>query len=289
MDDAMTALPLVFDAPRRGKPPRHLADLTREEARAAVTELGQPAFRADQLARHFYRGRHRPGADDRPAGRGPARTSTEALLPGLLTAGPAPVRRRRAHPQDAVAAARRRAGRERAHALPRPGHRLHLQPGRLRHGLPVLRHRPERPDPQPLRRRDHRPGGRRRGGDGQRRDPRRPRPAVQRRLHGHGRAAGQLRPGPQDPRRPAHPGPARARARRSARSPSPPSGLVPAIRRLTEEGLQRHPRGQPARARRRAARHPGADQHPLEGRRGASRPPTPTPAAPAAATPSSTR
>ena len=26
-------LPLVFDAPRRGKPPRHLADLTREEAR----------------------------------------------------------------------------------------------------------------------------------------------------------------------------------------------------------------------------------------------------------------
>ena len=52
----MTALPLVFDAPRRGKPPRHLADLTREEARAAVAELGQPAFRADQLARHFYRG-----------------------------------------------------------------------------------------------------------------------------------------------------------------------------------------------------------------------------------------
>ena len=38
----MTALPLVFDAPRRGMPPRHLADLTREEARAAVTELGHP-------------------------------------------------------------------------------------------------------------------------------------------------------------------------------------------------------------------------------------------------------
>src|SRR4029450_3273539 len=56
MDGAMTALPLVFDAPRRGMPPRHLADLTREEARVAVTELGHPAFRADQLARHFYRG-----------------------------------------------------------------------------------------------------------------------------------------------------------------------------------------------------------------------------------------
>ena len=37
----MTVLPLVFDAPRRTKPPRHLADLTREEARAAVTELGE--------------------------------------------------------------------------------------------------------------------------------------------------------------------------------------------------------------------------------------------------------
>jgi 23S rRNA (adenine2503-C2)-methyltransferase len=84
MDDAMTALPLVFDAPRRGKPPRHLADLTREEARAAVTELGQPAFRADQLARHFYRGVTDPARmTDLPAA---ARQDlTEALLPGLLT------------------------------------------------------------------------------------------------------------------------------------------------------------------------------------------------------------
>src|SRR3954469_7405053 len=80
----MTALPLVFDAPRRGKPPRHLADLTREEARAAVTELGHPAFRADQLARHFYRGVADPAQmTDLPAG---ARAAlTEALLPGLLT------------------------------------------------------------------------------------------------------------------------------------------------------------------------------------------------------------
>src|SRR3954470_13236931 len=84
MDGAMTALPLVFDAPRRGMPPRHLADLTREEARAAVTELGQPAFRADQLARHFYRGVTDPARmTDLPAA---AREAlTEALLPGLLT------------------------------------------------------------------------------------------------------------------------------------------------------------------------------------------------------------
>src|SRR5215208_3549212 len=84
MDDAMTALPLVFDAPRRGKPPRHLADLTREEARAAVAELGHPAFRADQLARHYYRGVTDPAQmTDVPA------TAREALagalLPGLLT------------------------------------------------------------------------------------------------------------------------------------------------------------------------------------------------------------
>jgi 23S rRNA (adenine2503-C2)-methyltransferase len=84
MEGAMTALPLVFDAPRRGKPPRHLADLTREEARAAVAELGQPAFRADQLARHFYRGVTDPAQmTDLPAA--VRETLTGALLPGLLT------------------------------------------------------------------------------------------------------------------------------------------------------------------------------------------------------------
>src|SRR3954462_10839616 len=80
----MTALPLIFDAPRGGKPPRHLADLTREEARAAVTELGQPAFRADQLARHFYRGVSEPAQmTDLPAA--VREDLAQALLPGLLT------------------------------------------------------------------------------------------------------------------------------------------------------------------------------------------------------------
>ncbi|WP_369134397.1 23S rRNA (adenine(2503)-C(2))-methyltransferase RlmN [Modestobacter sp. I12A-02662] len=80
----MTALPLVFDAPRRTKPPRHLADLTRQDARAAVAELGHPAFRADQLARHFYAGVTDPARmTDVPAA---ARADlAEALLPGLLT------------------------------------------------------------------------------------------------------------------------------------------------------------------------------------------------------------
>ncbi len=70
----MTALPLVFEAPRRGKPPRHLADLDRDQRRAAVIELGEPAFRADQLARHYF-----------------ARLSTD---PATMTDLPATVRER---------------------------------------------------------------------------------------------------------------------------------------------------------------------------------------------------
>ena len=45
---------LEAPAPRRGKPPRHLADLEPGALRAAVTGLGEPAYRADQLARHYF-------------------------------------------------------------------------------------------------------------------------------------------------------------------------------------------------------------------------------------------
>ncbi len=50
----MTALPLVFDAPRRGLPPRHLADMSADERRAAVAELGEKPFRANQLSHHYF-------------------------------------------------------------------------------------------------------------------------------------------------------------------------------------------------------------------------------------------
>ncbi|HEX2904443.1 MAG TPA: 23S rRNA (adenine(2503)-C(2))-methyltransferase RlmN [Jatrophihabitans sp.] len=50
----MTSLPLVFDAPRRALPPRHLADLSEDERRAAVQQLGEKAFRADQLSRQYF-------------------------------------------------------------------------------------------------------------------------------------------------------------------------------------------------------------------------------------------
>jgi len=71
---------LVFDPPRRGKPPRHLADLDVDERRAAVTALGLPPYRADQLSRHYFGGlrRHPDQMTDLPA------DVRDALAGGLL-------------------------------------------------------------------------------------------------------------------------------------------------------------------------------------------------------------
>jgi 23S rRNA (adenine2503-C2)-methyltransferase len=45
---------LTLVAPRRAKPPRHLADLAPADRRAAVEELGHKAFRANQLSTHYF-------------------------------------------------------------------------------------------------------------------------------------------------------------------------------------------------------------------------------------------
>ncbi|MDQ2755889.1 MAG: 23S rRNA (adenine(2503)-C(2))-methyltransferase RlmN [Actinomycetota bacterium] len=45
---------LTFSAPRRGKPPRHLADLTPSERKDAVVALGHQGFRAKQLSTHYF-------------------------------------------------------------------------------------------------------------------------------------------------------------------------------------------------------------------------------------------
>jgi 23S rRNA (adenine2503-C2)-methyltransferase len=45
---------LVFAAPRRGKPPVHLADLDPAERKAAVEALGHKGFRAKQLSTHYF-------------------------------------------------------------------------------------------------------------------------------------------------------------------------------------------------------------------------------------------
>ncbi|MBA0051832.1 dual-specificity RNA methyltransferase RlmN [Streptomyces sp. AJS327] len=77
---------LTFAAPRGAKkPPRHLADLTPEERRGAVEELGEKPFRARQLSRHYFaRLAHDPAEwTDIPAA---ARERlAEELLPGLMS------------------------------------------------------------------------------------------------------------------------------------------------------------------------------------------------------------
>jgi 23S rRNA (adenine2503-C2)-methyltransferase len=45
---------LTFTAPRRGKPPRHLADLAPSERKEAVESLGHKGFRAKQLSTHYF-------------------------------------------------------------------------------------------------------------------------------------------------------------------------------------------------------------------------------------------
>ncbi|MGZ4721676.1 23S rRNA (adenine(2503)-C(2))-methyltransferase RlmN [Oryzihumus sp.] len=45
---------LTFAAPRRGKPPQHLADLAPAERKAAVEALGHKGFRAKQLSAHYF-------------------------------------------------------------------------------------------------------------------------------------------------------------------------------------------------------------------------------------------
>ncbi len=48
-------LKLVFDEPKQKvKPPKHFADLSPEERKALAVELGIPAFRAKQMAVHFF-------------------------------------------------------------------------------------------------------------------------------------------------------------------------------------------------------------------------------------------
>ncbi|KQX63722.1 23S rRNA (adenine(2503)-C(2))-methyltransferase RlmN [Angustibacter sp. Root456] len=81
----MAPAQLTFTAPRRAKPPRHLADLAPDERADAVRELGVPAYRARQLSTHYFeRLVDDPEAmTDLPkAQRGEL---VEQLLPSLLT------------------------------------------------------------------------------------------------------------------------------------------------------------------------------------------------------------
>jgi len=76
---------LTFTAPRRGKPPQHLADLDEGGRRAAVEALGHKGFRAKQLSTHYFEHFVDDPAQmtDLPAA---GRTElVDAMLPTLLT------------------------------------------------------------------------------------------------------------------------------------------------------------------------------------------------------------
>jgi 23S rRNA (adenine2503-C2)-methyltransferase len=82
---AARPVPLTL-AGRRGRPPRHLADLDLAGRRAVVADLGEPPFRAVQLSRHFF-GRYTEDADDMSDLPRASRAALgQALLPPLLTA-----------------------------------------------------------------------------------------------------------------------------------------------------------------------------------------------------------
>jgi 23S rRNA (adenine2503-C2)-methyltransferase len=78
-------LPLVMSAPRRGKPPRHFADLSPEERKAAVVELGEKPFRAKQLATHYYSHLTNDAQDMTDLPQATRDLLVENLMPPLLT------------------------------------------------------------------------------------------------------------------------------------------------------------------------------------------------------------
>ncbi len=84
--DAPKTLPLVMTPPRgRGKPPRHLADLSADERKTAAQELGLKPFRVKQVAHHYFARLERDPAlmTDLPAKDRDAIVG--ALLPPLLS------------------------------------------------------------------------------------------------------------------------------------------------------------------------------------------------------------
>jgi 23S rRNA (adenine2503-C2)-methyltransferase len=76
---------LTFAAPRRAKPPRHLADLSSEERAEVVAELGERPFRAKQLATHYFERLERDPAAMTDVPMGSRERLVDALLPTLLT------------------------------------------------------------------------------------------------------------------------------------------------------------------------------------------------------------
>ncbi|HEY5820693.1 MAG TPA: 23S rRNA (adenine(2503)-C(2))-methyltransferase RlmN [Propionibacteriaceae bacterium] len=78
-------LPLVFEAPRRGKPPVHWADLSPTERRESVEAAGHRAYRARQLSAHYFEGLRDDPAEWTDLPSGVRETLAEKFMPRLLT------------------------------------------------------------------------------------------------------------------------------------------------------------------------------------------------------------
>jgi 23S rRNA (adenine2503-C2)-methyltransferase len=78
-------LTLTMSAPRRGKPPRHFADLSPEERAEAVAELGEKPFRAKQLATHYFSHLSADASDMTDLPKASRDALVESLFPPLLS------------------------------------------------------------------------------------------------------------------------------------------------------------------------------------------------------------
>jgi 23S rRNA (adenine2503-C2)-methyltransferase len=76
---------LTFDAPRAGKPPRHLADLDPTERKAAVEAMGHKGFRARQLSTHYFERLVTSAEEMSDLPKGIRSELVSTLLPQLLT------------------------------------------------------------------------------------------------------------------------------------------------------------------------------------------------------------
>ena len=82
--DAETRPQLSFAVPRRGKPPRHLADLTLAERSDVLAELGEPGYRAKQLSTHYFARLTRDPEQMTDIPAGSRQEMSDLLLPDLL-------------------------------------------------------------------------------------------------------------------------------------------------------------------------------------------------------------
>ena len=163
--------------------------MTLADAEAFAVAQGWPRFRGEQVWRWVHDKGARTFDEMTNLPRDARAELAERAQIGSLTVAEVQTSQRR-HAQAAPRHARRSVDRERDHPRRREDHAVHLVAGRLRGRLPVLRDREARPQAQPRRRRDRRPGLPRAAPA--RRGRARPQ-AHEPRLHGDGRAAPQLR------------------------------------------------------------------------------------------------